>query len=159
MPPKLYLVDIEGKALDITHFSVDGRSIPVLVVTTPQKAHGVFKEVSWTGVQAATILVQPVSDGSIELTDFVITSPRKNTGTILVQFIDNSSNVAEIINTSITNDAINLALPIAGRFQGWQGARIEFTIGNASDGGSITIGYVKHTKEGSQTYSDWNALR
>ena len=153
------LVDSNGHILDIVQFSLEGKNIPVLVVTTPQKAHGVFRSASWTGVQGATILVQPDGDGSVELTDIIISSPRKNTGTILVQFIDDDSNVEEILNTSVTGDPVNLAVSFAGRFQGWSGARIEYTIGTASDGGSILVGYVKHKKGGSQKYSDWNAQR
>ena len=153
------LVDSSGHILDIASISVEGKEIPILVVTTPQKAHGVFKSASWTGVQAATILVEPDGDGSIELTDLVISSPRKNTGTILVQFIDDNANVEVILETSVTGDPVNLAIPFSGRFQGWSGARIEYTIGTASDGGSILVGYIKHRKEGSMKYGDWNARR
>ena len=131
----------------------------LLGTTSYQKQHGVFTEASWTGTQVAAILVQPDGDGSIELTDLIVQAPRKNTGTILIQFIDADSNVAKILDTSVSGDAVSVAIPFSGRWQGWQGARIEFTIGTASDGGSISVGYVKHQKKDSLSFSDWDARR
>lgn len=154
--PKVILVDAISKIAAKFFNTAFGM---MLSTTSYQKQLGVFTEASWVGTQVAAILVQPDGDGSIELTDLIVQAPRKNTGTILIQFIDDDANVAKILDTSVSGDAVNIAIPFSGRWQGWQGARVEFTISTASDGGSISVGYVKHKKKDSLPFSSWDARR
>lgn len=146
-PVRLENYDIEGEPRDRT----------ILATTTPQKAHGLFNAQSFT-VQATKRLATPSGNGSVELTDLMITFEKKNTSVVTVQFNDGTHQVL-IAQCTLTDAPVNMGINFGGRWQGWQSAHVEAIVSAADAIGVVSIGYVKHYKRGSQTYGEWAGMR
>ncbi len=126
-----------GEALHSAH--TDG--FETLITSTFLRTHGVFRTATHA-VAGTTIMALPPSNGSIILSELVITSEKKNLGEIKVQFTDDVE--TEVLLDPIVTDApANLALSIDGRWQGWRNARLEFITAAASFTATITAGYAK----------------
>ena len=132
----------------------------MLGVTTYQKERSVFKSVSWKAAQVdKTALAAPEADGSIEITDLIITTDKTNLGTVVLHWED-AGEVAETIITTVLSDLpIRLNMHFVGKVQGWQGASLYYTVAGANSTGAITVVYVKHNKIDSLPYAEWDARR
>lgn len=130
----------------------------VLATTTNQKQQGVFKAQKFTTTTTGTTLAAPDGDGSIELTDLIISFEKKNTAEITIRYND-GSNTETIWFGDATDGLINIAVSFQGKWQGWKGAYVEVVIANAALDGSIGLGFIKHNEADSLSYSEWNARR
>ena len=126
-------------------------------VTTYQKEKSVFKSVIWAAAVSETVLVSALGDGSIEVTDILVSAEKKNGGSLLVHF-DDGTNEVTLLKASVDDSAYNIAAHFQGKLQGWQGANLYYTVVGTYTG-SITIVYIHHNKENSMTYGDWDAGR
>ena len=125
-----------------------------LTVIEPKKVFGQFTTASRVAEGTSTVLVPP-SGGSILLTDLIISADKVQNGSVTLVFTDGTESI--ILYSGIVTDApINIALPIGGRFRGWEDAHINLiTVGAVK--ANVTLGYLSLTD--SLTYSSWNAQR
>jgi hypothetical protein len=128
---KCNLIDLDtSKALDTMDTA---RGDIVLGISTEGASHGVFKTATRS------------------------TAGTKKAGTLIVQFADGANTV--IIATFYLTDApLAVAIPFAGRWQGWQSARLEMVTSIVANV-TVTLGYYKVDKPGSLSYDDWSAIR
>ena len=150
---KCNLIDLDtGKALDTMDTA---RGDIVLGVSTGGAVHGVFKTAT-RSTAGTTVIAIPDGNGSIVLTDLIATGEKK-AGTLIIQFADGTNTV--IVATFYLTDApLAVAIPFAGRWQGWQGARLEMVTSIVANV-TVTLGYYKVDKPGSLSYDDWSAIR
>ena len=153
------LVDpTDGTAIETEQFwrgphslHADARSI---LVADAYRSHGVFKAVTFTPTTTVA-LGTPDIDGSLILTDLIMTGDKVNGGTMLVKFTDDTFDDV-LINISTTDAPVAIALAFAGRFQGWANSRVDVIItGNIK--GSVVLGYIKAPN--GLPYSEWDQLR
>lgn len=156
---KTVLVDpVDRTALKTEHFwrgphQLD-EAAKLLLITEPYRSHGVFKTLVFTGA-GTTALVTPNDNGSLILTDLIITGDKVNNGSIEVKFI-NGTHEDTLIKPVVTDAPVALNIPFSGRFQGWKDARIDVVITGAVSG-SVVIGYIKAPR--GLPYNEWDALR
>jgi len=130
-----------------------------LSVLNYRQKHGQWQSVSWSsGTVIKTAMVTPISGGSIEITDLIVSTDKTQAGTVTLTF-DDGTNTETLINGSLTDAPLQLALNIAGRMKGWRDAVLYYTVAGGNSTGAITIGYVKNTKAESKSYSVWNSER
>ena len=130
----------------------------VLCVQAPGKEFGVFRSQKFTLITTSTKIAQPAGDGSIELTDLVVSFEKKTNAEVTIQFNDGTN--TELIWFGDMQDApISFAVGFTGNWQGWQAAYVEVIIAGANLDGSVGIGYIKRLKRDSLKYSVWNARR
>ena len=158
MPAKVILIDATtGKALHTEPYSHEGKPGKVLLVTTIAETYGTFKSQKFTSL-GTTKIAEPEGDGSVGLTDLIISFEKKAAAEVTIQFNDGTN--TELIWFADLQDApISLAIGFRGDWQGWQSAWVEVTIAGAALDGSVGIGFVKHLKSESLGYNDWNARR
>lgn len=153
---KSFLTDMKsGKALRI----LTTNRGEVLAVLPPQAVDGAFKSAAFTAQTATTKIVEPIGDGSIELTDLIVAFEKKQNAVVTLRFMDADNNTETIWYADLTDGAINFAIPFKGNWKGWRGAYIDIVIATADADGSISIGYVHHDKAHSISYSEWDARR
>ncbi len=132
----------------------------ILAVIPPQKVHSKWDSVSWAAAVSETVLVSPDGDGSIEICDLMITAEKKNGGSIAIRFADGVVgafvNTKDVVKTTVNDGTVNIAASFQGKVQGWQSAKLYYTIVGAYVG-SILITYVKHNKKNSLTYKQMAA--
>ena len=126
-------------------------------VTTYQKEKSVFKTVIWAAAVSETVLVSALGDGSIEITDILVSAEKKNGGSLVIHF-DDGTNEATLLKASVDDSAYNIASNFQGKVQGWRGANLYYTVVGTYTG-SITIVYIHHNKENSMTHGEWDARR
>ena len=145
--------------LPLTTFDL-GSQGNFLAAITPCEVYGVFKAVkiaSGDGTQTTT-LVAALGDNGIRLTDLVVSFEKKTSAEVTLQFNDGTN--SEIIWFADMQDApVFFGTSFAGRWQGWQGAYIEYIVAGAGLDGSIGLGYVRCAKENTLNYSQWNVAR
>lgn len=119
-------------------------------------SHGTFRAVQTT-TEGTSIIVSPPSAGSILLTDLFLSSNKVNNAVITIRFNDGTYTVP-IIAPAVTDAPANLASSLAGRWQGWQDARLELVVSGGT-GHQITAsaGYVKMPF--GLPYLEWDARR
>ena len=126
----------------------------ILVVETAARAHAVWNSVSVTAA-STTIITQPISGGSIIITDIVLSAKKKAASTVLVQFTD-GSNTEVLIAPDIINAPVNLSWSPQGLIQGWLDARLEL-VTDATFDATLTVGYIRVLK--SDTFAVWDGNR
>jgi len=129
----------------------------VLCVQAPGKVFGVFKTFKFTGT-GTTKVAEPEGDGSVELTDLVVSFEKKTSAEVVIQFNDGTR--TELVWFGDLQDApISFGIGFTGNWQGWQSAWVEVDITGANLDGSVAIGYIKRLKRDSLTYPKWDARR
>ncbi len=150
---RLVLVDAITKRAAVFFSTAFGK---VLGTTTYQKQYGLWQSVSWAAAVGETALVSPDGDGSIEISDVLITAEKKAGGSIVIRFADGVVgafvNTKDVINTTVADGVVNVASNFGGKVQGWQSAILYYTIVGTYKG-SILITFVKHNKKNSMTYN------
>ena len=125
-----------------------------VVTLSPREALGHFKVAERTSAGTTTV-VDVLPDGSIILTDIFIATDKTNSGTVILQFNDDTN--TEIIYKGHATDApVNIAMNLSGRFRGWKNARLEMVTNNSVDA-SVTVGYIK--VRSSIDFAAWDAAR
>jgi hypothetical protein len=146
-----------GKELHSEGYYHEGSEGRMLLVTTIHDNYGLFKSSAFTA-QGTTEMVTPKGNGSIQMTDLIITFEKKGSAVITLNYHD-GTNTVTIFKGTVTDAPLNFSSNFKGRWQGWQGAHIDVVITGADVVGNIAIGYVTHPTIGSLPYSDWNAER
>ena len=128
----------------------------ILATADPCKMYGTFA----SGTHAAagtTAIVTPLGGGSVIITDILVTSEKKQNGTITVRFTD-GTNTVNMLGFNVNDAPAQLSVNLAGRFPGWKDARVEMVTVEDFDA-TVTIGYLKVVAKYSLSYNDWDALR
>ena len=158
MSIEVILIEAESEeALHVEPYTVGTRAGKILAITTPAKAHGVFQCFTFDAEETIT-LAEPEADGSVELTDVIITFEKKQLATVTVQFND-GTNQEPIFKIFLNDAPINMSVNFNGKFQGWQSAYVEGIVAGAAADGTITVGFLKRSKAGSDSYTKWGAKR
>ena len=130
----------------------------VLCVQAPGKEFGVFKAQKFTLITTGTKMAEPEGDGSVELTDLMVSFEKKTSAEVVIQFNDGVR--TELVWFGDMQDApISFGISFAGNWQGWQTAYVEVVIAGANLDGSVAIGYIKRLKKDSLVYNEWNERR
>jgi len=152
------LVDQHGQALEVENFwdtrHKNGVSERVLLVTDPTMVHGTFKSAT-RATAGTTNITTPTANGSLLITDIVISGEKANSATTEVRFTDGSNNVT-IFLTQQVDFAANLGVAFQGRVQGWRDARIDMITTGTQDV-TVLVCYSK-VPEG-LPFLEWDALR
>ena len=155
---KAVLIDVNtGIALKSQNFPGIGN---MLVVANPLRINGVFKTTKFTvaGGTGSTTVATPAGDGSIVLSDLIVSFEKKASAEITLQFND-GTNSEPVWFGDMQDAPISFGMSFAGRWQGWQGAYLEIVVAGAGLDGSLGVGYVKLNKANSLAYSEWSARR
>lgn len=129
---------------------------PVLISETYKSTVGVFKSTARTSA-GTSIITSPNGDRSIVLTDMIVSTDKVNLATIVVRFTDDT-NTVNIYSGIATDAPINFAIAFAGKWQGWQGARLEMETTGALKA-TVVVGYYNVGEDFSLPYDEWNAVR
>lgn len=151
---KAVLTNSTDKAALHTHLGYDGD--PVLVTTQHRMYAGGFKSISQTTAGTVT-LVEPNGRDAIVLTDLIITTEKQAGGSLTVQFTDGTYTIV-ILSANVVDAPCNLAIPFAGNWEGWQGAKINVV--NVGDvAATVCCGYFKISESVALPYDEWLARR
>jgi hypothetical protein len=158
MPVKAILTDSgTGKALHSEDYYVEGSEGRVLLITTIPENYGMFKSAAFT-VQGTTQMITPTGNGSVQITDLLVTFEKKGSAVVTLNFHD-GTNTVTIFKGTVTDAPMNFSSNFKGRWQGWQGAHIDVVTSGADVIGNVAIGYILYPTIGSLPYSEWNSLR
>ena len=152
MSLKTFLFDsVSGARLEIL---TDIFGHPNLAVTDHYAMDTRFKTTTRT-TAGTTEIVAPTKDGSIVLTDMIISTDRVASSELLLFFGDDTRQIT--IYDGYANDApINLAVGLHGAWTGWKDASLKMTTVTTIKA-TVAVGYIKiHT---GLEYREWNALR
>lgn len=155
---KTTLTNPHGNALWSRQYFEDESAVNLggyALVTIPVNSiHGTFKSVSRTGAGTSTI-TSPDADGSLLITDLLISGEKQVSSTVEVRFTDGSQSVTLFLMGQAVVPA-TVAHSFTGRFQGWKNARIEMiTVGTAD--ATVTLGYTKIPT--GLVFAEWDTLR
>lgn len=153
MSTPVELVDADGKPLHTFVQEFEGKRHKIIVVSSPQKIHGLFKAVT-LGATVTTRLATPKGKGYIELTDLIITTEKRAAAILSIWFYD-GTNKETIIQAYLADSTVNLAIGFVGGWSGWQGAYVEVDMAGAAGKGSTAIGFIKHVQTFAPTYTEW----
>lgn len=154
MSVKSNLIKAEtGKSL----WNPEGMYAPLMGTATQARIFGRFKTATLTAVSTTTIITPPANE-SIVLTDLIITAEKKNLGIDVLKFFD-GTNTVTILNASVADSPVNLAIPFAGFWQGWKNAYLHLAQTGANHYVSVAVGYYFMPKKLSYAYAKWNKLR
>ena len=156
MATPVVLYGANGRLLHTEMDTIHGKNEEVLAVTTSQREHNVFVTKSWVGAEANTRIATPRAEGTLEVLDLVVSGSKKTAGTLTIRWNDDTATDTLFIG-SVDDAAINIAMPFAGKVEGWKGAYLEYTTVSAWTG-SLLITYVHHILPG-LTYAEWDSRR
>jgi len=126
----------------------------VLVTASPASIHGTFKSATRTGA-GTTQLVLPRANGSLLITDILISGEKQAGSTAEVRFTDGTNTVTVFLASQVDAPP-SFAHSFHGRLQGWRDARIDFITSGAGDA-TLLVCYTK-VPEG-LLFAEWDALR
>jgi len=132
----------------------------ILTTVDPLRILSVFKttKIASGDGTGSTTVATPRGDGSIVVTDLIVSFEKKTSAEVLLQFNDGTND--ELVWFGDMQDApISFGVAFAGRWQGWQNAYLEIVVAGAGLDGSIGVGYAKVSKENSLMYAEWDARR
>jgi len=151
------LVDEQGRIVHVEEndagHALTGNERTLAVTTLPQ-SHGVFKAASRTSA-GTTTLVTPKSEGSLQVTDILLSADKVNSGTVELRFTDDT-NTETLLLSNVTDAPVNLTISALSRLRGWKDARLDMITVNAVKA-YITVGYIKHLD--ALSFSEWNEER
>lgn len=152
---KTALADIQtGKPIHAISVPVNGQEFHLLTTTTVAEAFGSFKSATRT-TAGTTIVTSPPNEGSIILTDYIVTSDRKNAATVTMQITDGVNTIV-VLSPDVTDAPVNLTHAFKGLWRGWKNARVELVTTGAVIA-TLSVGYYK-VKSG-LGFEEWDALR
>jgi len=127
---------------------------PVLVVQGEAAIIGVWQSVNRTSAGTTTITT-PVLNGSVIITDILISTTKTAMTDLLLQFTDGTETEV-IFKVDTSNNPHAFGVTIRGRLQGWKNARIDMVTTGAVDA-TITLGYFKVPT--GLDFKEWDARR
>lgn len=124
-----------------------------LVIATMPQLVGTFKAASST-TETVTNIVTPDADGSLLITDLLISTGKSVGNTLVINFTD-GSNTIKIMQFELT-----VAVQYGQSFHwgGWADARIDMSA-DAAFKATVAVGYVKIPKVSTLKYAEWDKLR
>lgn len=158
MPIQTKLVDQHGRTLNSDRYfgpplPID-KDLQILVTGTPAQFHGAFK--SATRVDGGTTtIVTPNSNGSLLITDIVISGEKTTGTTTTINFTDGVATV-QLYKVDQANGPVNISTGFVGRVQGWTDARIDMVTDGTNET-NVLLCYMK-LPEG-LPFAEWDALR
>lgn len=146
------LIDVKtGESIEVID---DIFGHPNLAVTDHYPSHTRFRSSTRTGAGTTTI-AEPIVDGSIMLTDMIISTDRVANSRLTIFFDDGTRQIN--IYDGYSNDApINFAIGFHGGWTGWANAKLKMTT-VAAIKATVAVGYIKIPK--GLNYTEWDALR
>lgn len=149
-----YLVNQANNRALLTTDKISGDDM--LLVGSYPGIYGLFNAVSRSSAGTTTV-AEPKTDGSILLTDLVISADRVSLASVSVLFNDGTNSVT--IYSGDVNDApINVAIAFGGTWLGWKNAKLKLTsVGNVSV--TVACGFVKLSPKETMTYTKWLSRR
>ena len=157
MAPPVVLHDPNGKTLHTEEYTIYGANERVLSTTTSQREHGVFNNVALTTNGTYVKIATPFGDGTIEVTDLIISGDEKAGGSVVVRFND-GTNTAIVHTIYVASRAATASVNPVGKIQGWKAAYLEAAVVGDNFSANVTAVYIKHIKTG-KIYSRWNCER
>lgn len=155
---KTTLTNPHGSVLWSRQYFSDESSVSLggyALVTIPVNSiHGTFKSVTRTGAGTTTITT-PDADGSLIITDLLISGEKQVSSTVEVRFTDGSQSVTLFLMGQAVVPAA-IAHSFTGRFQGWRDARIDVITAGTADA-TVTLGYTKVPT--GLVFAEWDELR
>jgi len=136
----------------LRHANIGDQS--VLVAASPQSVHGTFKSAT-RATAGTTTITTPTANGSLLITDILISGEKANAATTEVRFTD-GTNTVTLFLTQQVDFAANLGVAFQGRVQGWRDARIDMITAGTQDV-TVLVCYTK-VPEG-LPFAEWDALR
>lgn len=128
----------------------------MLSFTDPYRSHGTFKTEQII-TPTTTTIVSPEGNGSIIITDIVVSAKKVNNTTLTLEFND-GANSAVILSPDTINEPVSFSWAPQGRIQGWQGADIQVVTGGAgTPAATVMVGYIK-VRTG-LLFAEWDAFR
>jgi|LGOV01.1.fsa_nt_gb hypothetical protein len=104
-------------------------------------------------------VVTPDTNGSIFITDILVTSSKKvANSTIILQFYD-GTNTEKIMEIEGVSAPVEFSHAFAGGLSGWKGAALQVITDQIAMYVVTLVGYIKVSKDLTKTYSEWNADR
>ena len=104
-------------------------------------------------------VVSPDTNGSIFITDLVLTSSRKvANSTIILQFYD-GTNTEKIMEIQGETSTVEFSHALAGGLSGWKGAALQVITDQAAMYVVTLVGYIKVSEDLTKTYNEWDAER
>jgi hypothetical protein len=144
----------DGKEYMSIYTSLYDKRIPVGINIA--QYGGAFDGVAIAGAATYNIVTTPGNTG-LFLTDLLVSLDKRTGGEASIRFTDDTN--TEIIMVISTNDApANFSIPFNGRWQGWQGARLDVVISGAVVG-YISCGYLRTHPGNTFKYDAWDARR
>ena len=158
MAIKTTLVNDSSGSLETIHYFTTKPGVDsdpsVMVVAPVAGVHGTFTSQTRTGAGTST-LTTPVTGGSLILTDLLISGEKQAGSSVEVRFTDGSATETIFLISQVDVPA-QVAIPFAGRFQGWRNARVDMITAGTADA-TVTIGYTKLPV--GLVFAEWDALR
>lgn len=104
-------------------------------------------------------IVSPDTNGSIFITDILLTSSKKvANSTIILQFYD-GINTEAIMEIEGETAPVEFSHAFAGGLSGWKGAILQVITDQAAMYVVTLVGYIKVSEDLTKTYNEWNAER
>lgn len=104
-------------------------------------------------------VVTPDTNGSIFITDILLTSSKKvANSTIILQFYD-GTNTEAIMEIEGESAPVEFSHAFAGGLSGWKGAILQVITDQAAMYVVTLVGYIKVSEDLTKNYSEWNADR
>lgn len=151
------LVDEQGRIVHVEENDA-GHALTgnerTLATTTLSQSHGVFKAQNRTSAGTTTV-VTPDPEGSVQITDIILSADKVNAATVELRFTDGTNNETLLV-VNVTDAPATLPVNALARLRGWQDARLDLITVNAVSA-YVTVGYIKHID--SLPYSEWDAMR
>lgn len=155
---KSVLQTAHGVALDTIKYFTAKPGVftdPDVLVTAPVGSiHGTFKSVTRTGAGTTTI-VAPVMNGSLIITDIVVTGEKQAASDVTLQFTDGAQTIV-LLNPFSTDAPPTLSVSFVGRVQGWKDAQLDMVTVGIADA-QILVCYTKLPV--GLPFAEWDALR
>lgn len=128
----------------------------LLVVTDPYRTHGAFQTAQII-TPTTTTVVAPEGDGSLVITDIVVSAKKVNNTSLTLQFSD-GVNTAVILAPDTINEPVSFSWAPQGRIQGWRNAAIQVITGLAGTPAvTVTVGYMRAPT--GLLFAEWDAHR
>ena len=152
---KAYLIDLATGIIVHTEPTFHkGRESRMLGIVDEPSAHGQFVSATYNN-ETATLL-SSVTNGSLLLTDLIVSSRKKVGGIVTVQFTD-GANTVPIIDIA-ADDPIQLSHNFKGRVLGWRNANIQVIVSEAFNA-TVYVGYVRLSPGATLGFDAWSAQR
>ena len=104
-------------------------------------------------------VVSPDTNGSIFITDILVTSSKKvANSTIILQFYD-GTNTEKIMEIEGETAPVEFSHAFAGGLSGWKSAILQVITDQAAMYVVTLVGYIKVSEDLTKTYNEWNAER